>query len=139
MGHAQHMPESSGAAGGTILVVEDDVILRVDTCEYLRTRGYHVIEAGTAEEAMAVLASREAVGVVFCDVQLPGMGGLTFTVWAREHFPDVQIILTSGNAVVTENVVPGRPVPFVPKPYVPADVVAQILLVLSDPGRRAGT
>jgi CheY-like chemotaxis protein len=138
MGQIRYMPQPAGASGGTVLVIEDEVILRMDTCEHLRKKGYHVIEAGTAEEAMAVLTSREAVDVIFCDVQLPGtMGGLTFTVWAREHFPEAQIILTSGNTVVTQNVVPGKPVPFIAKPYDPEDVAAQILLIMSNPSRPA--
>lgn len=133
MGQAHHMPDAAGARGRTVLVVEDDVVLRLDTCDYLRRMGYHVIEAGTAEEAMAVLSAREHVDAIFADVLLPGStGGLTFTVWVREHFPAMPVILTSGIRVVTQNMVPGRPVPFIPKPYDPEQVAGQIMRSLSD-------
>jgi CheY-like chemotaxis protein len=137
MGQVRHMP---GAARSqqTILVVEDDVILRLDTCDCLRRKGYLVVEAAIAEEAVAVLGSRETVDLIFCDVQLPGtMGGLSFTVWVREHFPSMPIILTSGNVPVAERVVSERPVPFIAKPYDPEDVASQIAALLRDSGHRA--
>jgi CheY-like chemotaxis protein len=137
MGQVQNMPDPAGAER-TVLVVEDDVILRLDTCEYLRNKGYRVIEATTAEEAMAVLGAHEGVDLVFCDVQLPGsIGGLSFTVWAHEHFPSVPVILTSGNGPVAERVIPGRPVPFIAKPYDPDDVAVQIALLIACSGRSA--
>ncbi len=125
-------------AQGTILVVEDDVIVRLDICEYLRSKGHHVIEAASAEEAMAVLGSERAVDLVFSDVQLPGsVGGLSFTVWAREHFPSMPVILTSGNLPVAERIVSGRPVAFIAKPYDFGEVADQIALQLADSRRSA--
>lgn len=140
MGQVQHMPDAARARAGTVLVIEDEVILRMDTCEYLRSKGYHVIEAATAEEAMAVLSARDPVDVVFCDVQLPGsIGGLSFTVWAREHFPSMPVILTSGNLPVAERVVSGRPVPFIAKPYDPDEVAGQIASLLACSGQSGGS
>ena len=137
MGQVQHMP-GVAEAQGTILVVADDVILRLDTCEDLRSRGHHVIEAATAEEAMLVLGSDKAVDLAFCDVQLPGsVGGVSFTVWGRKHFPSMPVILTSGNLPVTERIISGRPVPFLPKPYDLGEVAEQIALQLAESGRSA--
>jgi CheY-like chemotaxis protein len=58
--------------GHTILVVEDDIFVRLDIAEYLRDCGYRVIEAGTAAEAIDVLESNVPIDLVFSDIQMPG-------------------------------------------------------------------
>lgn len=87
----------------TILVVEDDVFIRIDIADYLRGCGWHVVEAGTAAEAVNVLESDIAVDFVFSDVQMPGaMDGFDLAAWVRQHRPDLRIILTSGVVQRTE-------------------------------------
>jgi CheY-like chemotaxis protein len=57
----------------TILVVEDDVLVRMPIAQHLRGCGYKVIEVVSADEAMAVLLHRETVvDVVFSDIEMPG-------------------------------------------------------------------
>jgi len=82
----------------TILVAEDEVLIRYAICDYLRDCGYHVIEAGSGTEAISVLESNEiAVDLVFSDVQMPGsVDGFGLARWIREHRPAIRIILTSG-------------------------------------------
>jgi DNA-binding NtrC family response regulator len=102
----------------TILVIEDEPILRGATADYLRSRHYRVFEAGTAVEGAEVLRAPGNVDAVFADINLPGvMGGLSFAVWMHERYPDIPILLTSG--VKVADTAPrgvGR-VPFIPKPY----------------------
>jgi CheY-like chemotaxis protein len=81
----------------TILVVEDEHFIRMDIAAHLRDCGWHVIEAGTAREAIAVLESGVQIDLVFSDIQMPGaMNGLGLADWLRHHRPRVPIILTSG-------------------------------------------
>lgn len=81
----------------TILVVEDDVLIRMDVSDYLRDCGWHVVEAGNATEAVTVLESDTAVDLVFSDIQMPGaIDGFGLAAWVREHRPGLRIILTSG-------------------------------------------
>lgn len=88
---------SKGDRANTILVVEDDYLIRVDIAAYLRDCGFVVIEAGTAAEAVAVLESDLVVDLVFSDIQMPGvMDGVGLAAWVREHLPGVRVILTSG-------------------------------------------
>jgi CheY-like chemotaxis protein len=83
--------------GHTILVVEDDIFVRLDIAEYLRDCGYRVIEAGTAAEAIDVLESNVPIDLVFSDIQMPGeMDGFGLAHWIRQHQPGVKTILTSG-------------------------------------------
>ena len=106
------------------------------TADHFRSKGYRVIEAETADEAALVMQAGEAIDVVFADVQLPGsMGGLSLAVWIHTHFPDTEVILTSGNATVLENLRSGAAVPFVSKPYDPDQVAGHIMAILADPAR----
>jgi CheY-like chemotaxis protein len=90
------MPESKPQ---TILVVEDEILVRMVIADYLRDCGYHVIEAGTATEALVVLQSSQTVDIVFSDVQMPGeMDGFGLSRWVRQNRPGLRVLLTSGNA-----------------------------------------
>jgi CheY-like chemotaxis protein len=80
-----------------ILLVEDDLLLRCTTGEYLRLSGFLVIEAANAVEAMAVFASGKPVDAVFSDVSLSAaMDGVMLARWLRRHHPHVPVMLTSG-------------------------------------------
>jgi DNA-binding NtrC family response regulator len=79
----------------TILVVEDDVLIRMPIAQYLRDCGYRVIEAVDADEAMTVLLHRDTVvDIVFSDIEMPGaMDGFGLAKWIREHRPGTEIVL----------------------------------------------
>ena len=81
----------------TVLLVNDDVIVRMALAEYLRGCGYRVIEAANAGEALAVLEEPTViVDVVFSDLQMPGsLDGFGLSRWLRHHRPDIDVILTS--------------------------------------------
>ncbi len=98
MASSEHLPQHHLAAlPPAVLVVEDDILVRVTVAGYLRDAGYKVIEAADAGEAREVFASGEAVGVVFTDVQMPGaMDGLRLARWIREHYPRTEVLVTSG-------------------------------------------
>jgi len=78
-----------------ILVVEDEVLLRLAAAQHLRQAGYEVLEACNADEALRLLAKAD-VDVVFSDITTPGsMDGLQLADWLREHRPEVGIVLAS--------------------------------------------
>jgi len=111
----------------TVLVVEDEILIRLAVADFLRDSGYRVFEASNAAEAQVVLRSADAaVEVVFSDVTMPGtMDGLALAAWIRREHPDVHVILTSGVA----SVVPAARhsvAAFVPKPYSYEALAAQI-------------
>jgi CheY-like chemotaxis protein len=95
---------SSNDPNHTILVVEDEVLIRAPMAEYLRDCGYRVFEAADTAEAKAMLNADTPVDLVFTDVNMPGAeNGLILASWVREHFPDIKVILTSGVANITTN------------------------------------
>ena len=83
----------------TILVVEDDVLVRNLAAAYLRESGFEVIEATSADEAIRVLQAEVRVDIVFSDVNMPGsMDGFGLAQWVRRERPWLRVILTSGAA-----------------------------------------
>jgi CheY-like chemotaxis protein len=105
-----------------VLVVEDDFLLRMDAANIIKDAGFDALEASNADEAIAILESRNDVAVVFTDIQMPGsMDGLKLARAVRGRWPPIKIVTTSGQCVVEASDLPegGR---FLPKPYSPMQV-----------------
>jgi len=124
-----HLSAKADAPLLTILVVEDEVLIRFVIADYLRECGYRVHEAVNAEEAIAILESPEvAVDIVFSDVEMPGsMDGFALARWIRAHKSGVQVILTSGverSADIAATLCEAGPL--LKKPYPTQDVVDRI-------------
>ena len=113
-----------------ILIVEDDFFLRMDAVEILSNAGYVAVEAGDADEAIAILEVRPDIHVIFTDVQMPGsMDGLQLAHFVNDRWPPIKIVGTSGLAGLgTQNLPQGGC--FVPKPYLAAEVVRAVDEVL---------
>jgi CheY-like chemotaxis protein len=92
------------APAQTILVVEDEVFIRMVISEYLRGCGYKVIEAANADEAVTLLGHSElSVDILFTDIEMPGsMNGFELSEWVRTHRADVDVVLT-GNVTRAAN------------------------------------
>ncbi len=99
----------------TILVVEDDVLVRLVIAEYLRSEALHVIEAKNGEEALSLLGSVETVGLVITDIHMPGaVDGVALAQSVKAEY-QLPVILVSG---CYEGVIPaGIADAFFPKPY----------------------
>jgi CheY-like chemotaxis protein len=81
----------------TVLVVEDEALIRVAACDELRDRGYGVIEAVSAEEALSVLRSPVEVDLVLTDLKMPGaMDGAALVKRIRAEFPLLKVVMVSG-------------------------------------------
>jgi CheY-like chemotaxis protein len=95
---ARCMPNSEPCcAKATVLVVEDQILLRAAIAEELRWQGYAVIEAVNAEEALAVLRSPLSVDLVVTDWRMPGaLDGAAFVSLARHEFSHLRVIMVSG-------------------------------------------
>jgi CheY-like chemotaxis protein len=124
-----NLTPQSDAPAPTILVVEDEVLVRLVIAEYLRECGYKVYEAVNAGEALEMLQSSGVpIDVVFSDVQMPGeIDGFGLARWVRANEPGVQVILTSGverSADIAATLCEAGPL--LEKPYPPHDVVDRI-------------
>jgi len=89
MGDAQ-VPEETP----TILVVEDEVLVRSATSNYLRACGFNVLEAANAEEALETILADRQVRLVFADIRLPGAhSGLDLVRIIRGSHPNLKLLL----------------------------------------------
>jgi len=112
----------------TVLVVEDDMMVRMPIAEYLRDCGYIVLEAGDAVEAIAKIHSAGSVNLVFSDVRMPGtMDGFGLARWLRNHHPKIPVLLTSGyNGSRSLSIEVVHSVKLLEKPYSQAQVARRI-------------
>ena len=86
----------------TILLVEDDEILRENTAELLRELGHLVVEAASAEAAMLLLNEGQRADILLTDIGLPGESGEVFAAEARALRPGLRIVFVTGRGSVPD-------------------------------------
>ncbi|WP_435168262.1 ATP-binding protein [Falsirhodobacter sp. 1013] len=120
--------------GGIVLLVEDEAPVRAFASRALRLRGYTVLEAGSAEEALELLEDPHlAVDVFVTDVVMPGMDGPTWVREALRQRPTARVVFVSGyaqEAFADEQMQFPNSV-FLPKPFSLNDLTATVQRVLS--------
>ncbi|QDO95969.1 response regulator [Ferrovibrio terrae] len=126
-------PTEPGDERTVVLVVEDEVLIRMVVAEYLRDCGYVVVEAGSAHEALALFKADVEVDVVFSDIQMPGpMDGFGLAQWVRQNKPGVEVILTSGAASAADRAADlCEEGPLLQKPYESDEVDRRIKQLLA--------
>lgn len=126
--------DQSALSPATILVVEDEWLVRLPIAEYLRDCGYRVLEASDADEAMAMIDSGQTVDLVFSDVRMPGsIDGFGLARWLRRNHPDVPVLLASGySGVATPDPEIRSLGRLIEKPYSQPQVARRIEALLSD-------
>ena len=122
-----------------ILVVEDETGVRRMSVDALRDLGYTVMEAADAKQALAHLAFRPQVDLLFTDIVMPEMNGRQLADKARELRPNLKVLYTTGytrNAVVHNGVLdPG--VAFLPKPFTISELSTKVRDTLDGRGSNA--
>ena len=105
-----------------VLVVEDELLIRLNAIQMIEDAGFEAVEAANADEAIRILESREDIRIVFTDIHMPGsIDGLKLAHAVRDRWPPIQIIVTSGHVAVPQGAMPagGR---FFSKPYQPSEI-----------------
>ncbi len=120
--HATHEIAPEGkSASLTILVAEDEVLLRLMISDHLRECGFNVLEAANGDEARKIMGAIESVDVVVSDVHMSTPAeGLELAGWLGQHHPALPVILTSGSAGIAARAAwkaHANITDFVPKPY----------------------
>jgi CheY-like chemotaxis protein len=126
-GECQPAPERPvGTAQRVVLVVEDEVVLRMAVSAHLRDAGFVVIEAVDGDEAVALLGANHAIRLVFSDIMMPGaLDGDALAAWIGDRYPEVQVLLTSGVGQRGTR-------PFIAKPYSFLELQRRIEKMLPD-------
>ncbi|MBM0207177.1 response regulator [Micromonospora sp. STR1s_5] len=91
-------PPLRSDAGETVLVVEDDPVIRDLVVEVLQELGYRTLEASDGVAGLRFLQSRERVDLMVTDVGLPGLNGRQLADQARETRPDLKVLFITGYA-----------------------------------------
>jgi two-component sensor histidine kinase/ActR/RegA family two-component response regulator len=80
-----------------VLIVEDEMVLRMRAVDIVEDAGFNPVEAINADEAMTILESRSDISLLFTDIQMPGtMDGLKLAHAVHDRWPGIKIILVSG-------------------------------------------
>jgi len=109
-----------------VLIVEDEILVRLNAVEVIEGRGFEAIEASNADEAISILEQRNDIGLIFTDIDMPGsMDGVKLAHFVKDRWPPIKIIATSGHAKITANDLP-QGVRFMPKPYKVTEVADTI-------------
>jgi DNA-binding NtrC family response regulator len=100
-------PKAGSTRKPAVLIVEDEVLLRMHAADIVEEAGFLAIEAKNADEAVAILESRDDIVLLFTDVQMPGsMDGLKLAHAVRHRWPPIKIVIVSGHLRVNDNELP---------------------------------
>ena len=114
-----------------VLVVEDEMLLRMRVVDMVEDAGYVPVEAVDADEAMAILHARSDIALMLTDVQMPGsMNGLQLAHAVHERWPPIRIILASGQLKLSGSDIP-RDSRFFGKPLQSAEIIAEMREMLA--------
>lgn len=94
------MPEEDAGTAGliTVLVVEDEFLIRMLVADHLRDAGFVVIEAFNGDEAIDILTTGTVIDLVFTDVRMPGSAdGMDLLAFVKQTRPDLPVLMTSGH------------------------------------------
>src|SRR5213082_666213 len=97
------MSSHSTGSPANVLIVEDEMVLRMRAVDIVEDAGFHPVEAINADEAISILESRSDISLLFTDIQMPGsMDGLKLAHTVHERWPAIKIILVSGQVNPSE-------------------------------------
>src|SRR5688500_4646898 len=86
-----------------VLVVEDEMVLRMRAVDIVEDAGFTAVEAVSADEALSILESRSDISLLFSDIQMPGsMDGLKLARAVHDRWPSIKIILVSGQVKLSD-------------------------------------
>jgi signal transduction histidine kinase/ActR/RegA family two-component response regulator len=133
-------PEPAGAGlpvelirgSESVLVVEDDAVVRELVVRTLRAAGYGVREAAGAADARATALAADRLDLVLTDVVMPGETGPAVAEAVRRRHPDARVLFMSGYAAdaLGERGVLTAEIPFLPKPFTPAALARAVRAAL---------
>jgi two-component system cell cycle sensor histidine kinase/response regulator CckA len=123
----------------TVLVVEDEALVRQFTCQLLQGQGYRCLEAANGTEALDLVQRHgDEINVVVTDVVMPGMGGSVLAEHLAALRPGLPVLFMSAyaNEEVIRRGLLNRGASFVQKPFTPAELSRRLRELLTGPGRR---
>ncbi|MXP45383.1 response regulator [Allopontixanthobacter sediminis] len=122
----------------SILVAEDESLIRMLMVDTFEDAGYTVIEVGTGDAGIHILGQGQTIVGLVTDIDMPGdVDGCALARVTRVHYPDAAILVVSGNGEPTPKSLPDG-AEFIAKPYDIDDVLRRLEMLLA-PATRVGT
>lgn len=125
-------PMKTNPAGGgeTILVVEDEQMVRDFVCEVLQSEGYRVISASDGEEALRIMETgpERSFDLLVSDMVMPNLGGHELAERVKARLPDISVILMTGYSKTDrpQTLSTGDPIHHIDKPFHPNVLITQV-------------
>jgi signal transduction histidine kinase len=113
----------------TILLVDDEDVVRAATAEMLEDLGYKVLQADSGAAALAMLRAGQSVDLIVTDYLMPGMNGVELIRNARNIAPCVKGLVISGYSTIAEG--PGADLPRLAKPFRQTDLAGRVAALLT--------
>jgi CheY-like chemotaxis protein len=117
------------APASTILVVDDDALIAMNTVDMVEDLGHTAVEAYSGKQALTILASGRCIDALITDYAMPGMTGVELALKARELRPNLPILLATGYADLPNGT--STDLPRLAKPYHQADLAQQLSRLLA--------
>ena len=125
-GRVERSDDKTVVAKRSILVVDDEPLIRINLADFFAEDGCEVFEAARAEAAILVLEAHPSIRVVLTDVQMPGsMNGVKLAHYVRERFPPRLLVVASRAVKVTAAQLAAHTM-FIAKPFDPRFVLDEI-------------
>lgn len=121
-------PDSRANRPRTILVVDDEDVVRSLVVRALQEAGFRVIQASHGGAAISLLEQGAAVDLVICDLVMPVLGGKEVAAWMRQHSPAVPLLFVSGypRAYLEAHHLFDPAVPMLRKPFLPSRLLEAV-------------
>lgn len=114
----------------TVLIVEDEALIRMTVAEDLTDAGFRMIEAVNADEALSILEQSTDVRAIFTDIDMPGScDGVNLAHIVRRRWPTIEILMTSGRRWPTSAQLPTG-IKFFPKPYSHDAIISTLMSMI---------
>lgn len=125
------MTSPKRGGGATILVVDDDALITLNTVDVLTDLGHTALEAFSGREALDLVQQRPEIVAIITDYAMPGMTGLQLAEAARKLRPGLPVLLTTGYADLPEEA--ALHYPMLEKPYHEAELSGRLAELLAQP------
>jgi CheY-like chemotaxis protein len=110
----------------SILVVDDEPLIRFNLVDFFEEQGFEVFEAEDADQAITVLEANPSIQIVLTDVQMPGsMNGVKLAHHIRDRWPPTLLVVASGAIMVGEADLPSQAM-FISKPFHPSFILGEL-------------
>lgn len=116
----------------TILVVDDDVLINMNTVDLLQDLGHATLEAYSGAQALTILRDGTHIDLLLTDYSMPGMSGVELATQAQALIPGLPVLLATGYADLPDGV--QCALPRLNKPYDQSQLADQLKLLLAERG-----